>query len=67
MAFTNCPRFLSNRTGVIKRGCICQGYMSPRFGSLPKLKEMVVPLSKTEAGNGKMREQASLHPRSHHV
>lgn len=54
---------LSNRVPTSDRNFVCPEQMFPQLRSLPKLKELVVPLPKTYAGNELMRDQASIIPR----
>ena len=53
---------LSNRVATTDRDFVCPEQMFPHLQSLPKLKELVVPLPKTFAGNELMREHASSVP-----
>lgn len=53
---------LSNRVATSDRDFVVPEQMFPHLQSLPKLKELVVPLPKTFAGNELMREHASSVP-----
>lgn len=58
---------LSNKVAATDRDFVCPEQTFPHLGSLPKLKELVVPLPKTYAGNVLMREHASIVPRMRFV
>ena len=53
---------LSNRVATSDRDFVVPEQMFPHLQSLPKLKELVVPLPKTFAGNELIRERASSVP-----